>query len=532
MRFGFNIVIVIGALLIFGGCAQLSTVTKKKHFNNHSEAVFIDAKQRAVFIQNRDSKNRKAICAEPSPDALSVYAASGGVDITTKAGASGAAQFAAAEAGGSIGLRTQSIQLMRDAMYRICEGYAGGALDKASFETLHRRFQQSMVTILAVEQLTGAVRPPALVLAGGASSDSESIRNVTAETRALRMEMDKRKEELDAKNAEIAQKKAESAKIDEAAKTQPNGAKTTEQTAAQTKLTSDIAELTEQQKTVQKSYDDAREAYEAQNALRSDIIRRGGDVGSAGGLLSGANASVLSKEAAASVATAVKDIVADYNELSFIEEVCTTVFTSFIDGNLAEDKMPYVQKAAFLGKDANGTPVQETLFDLCVTQLGKGVKEQEALVISAKEDLKTAKEEITMIRGEKQSLSKQKKILSIENMNLKERSVAYQSEAKVLEEAVEHISAQLAKVTDESEGAQNIITWMATSNKPLSSLCNNETNRNTIFGGEVDEAGCEQKISTLVSGATVQVLQASQSKIEQAKSNLEQAAQKYNLKNR
>lgn len=45
-------------------------------------------------------------------------------------------------------------------MYRNCEAYALGGASSIGLGTLQRRFQSTMVAILAIEQLTGAVRVP------------------------------------------------------------------------------------------------------------------------------------------------------------------------------------------------------------------------------------------------------------------------------------------------------------------------------------------------------------------------------------
>jgi hypothetical protein len=108
-------------------------------------------------------------CAEPSPDALSALAASQGANLNTGKGASAAESFAIAEAAGSIGLRTQSIQLLRDSMFRVCESYQNNELSPFMVQLLHQRFQTTMVSVLAIEQLTGAMRAPAMVLGGSSS---------------------------------------------------------------------------------------------------------------------------------------------------------------------------------------------------------------------------------------------------------------------------------------------------------------------------------------------------------------------------
>ncbi|MCI5135993.1 MAG: hypothetical protein D3920_13190 [Candidatus Electrothrix sp. AW2] len=135
----------------------------------------MDIKQRAVLVSKQN--NMIKICAEPSPDALSAYAA----ELAGKANLpeSTAAQFAASFQEGSafVGLRTQSIQLLRDSLYRLCEGYMSGALDKEEYNLLTRRYQRYMVGLLAVEQLTGALRSPAVVINtdGEAKVDGETV---------------------------------------------------------------------------------------------------------------------------------------------------------------------------------------------------------------------------------------------------------------------------------------------------------------------------------------------------------------------
>jgi len=78
-------------------------------------------------------------CAEPSPDALSALSASIGGGISDPKVAANFA-LAQSESAASIGLRTQSIQLLRDGMYRLCEGYAAGAISADDFNRDQRRY--------------------------------------------------------------------------------------------------------------------------------------------------------------------------------------------------------------------------------------------------------------------------------------------------------------------------------------------------------------------------------------------------------
>jgi len=139
------------------------------------QAFFIDAKQRAIF-------QRGAVtCAEPSPDALSAIAASQGLSVATPGGVNVGQSLSIAEAAGAIGLRTQSIQLMRDHMYRVCEAYSAGAFPSLTMALLHRRFQTTMVGILAIEQLTSVTRAPSIVLGGNSRvGDAQALVQLSA----------------------------------------------------------------------------------------------------------------------------------------------------------------------------------------------------------------------------------------------------------------------------------------------------------------------------------------------------------------
>ena len=78
------------------------------------------------------------------------------------------------ESGASIGLRTQTITVLRDMMYRLCERYLNGATTESEFVTQAGRDRRLIVSVLAIEQLTGAVQPRTVVV--GASSHSPAGR--------------------------------------------------------------------------------------------------------------------------------------------------------------------------------------------------------------------------------------------------------------------------------------------------------------------------------------------------------------------
>ena len=159
-------------------CAELTHLTRSRtDFNASRVTTMVDAKQRAITaieVTHGDDSKQIISCAEPSPDALSAISASGGFNFGNDE-AEAALNAAFAESAGSIGLRTQSIQLLRDGMYRLCEGAQAGLINEITFEALSRRYQTSMVAILAIEQLTGAVRAPNVVLTGDAAAGSAEL---------------------------------------------------------------------------------------------------------------------------------------------------------------------------------------------------------------------------------------------------------------------------------------------------------------------------------------------------------------------
>ena len=162
--------VAMSAFLVGCGAHQNSI------FRTANGSMFVDAKQRAIISNRAESDDVQArICAEPSPDVFSVLSSAASVGGWFEGDASTdiRAQFAQslAESGADIGLRTQTIQVLRDMMYRLCERYMSGAITKAEFEQQSARDQRLIVAVLSIEQLTGAVRPSRAVLTSASAAD-------------------------------------------------------------------------------------------------------------------------------------------------------------------------------------------------------------------------------------------------------------------------------------------------------------------------------------------------------------------------
>ncbi|WP_193753046.1 hypothetical protein [Sphingomonas endophytica] len=160
-------------------------------------SLTVDARQRVLLSQYdpgvpvvpgaaKDPLFRR-FCAEPSPDVFTVLGvgASGGASFTqdTK-GVSAALQAAlsSSETGTTIS-RTQTINMLREMMFRTCERYLSGAISRADFPIIAARDQRVMVSILAIEQLTGAITPPAVAIS--ASGEGSTGMNATEMVKLL-----------------------------------------------------------------------------------------------------------------------------------------------------------------------------------------------------------------------------------------------------------------------------------------------------------------------------------------------------------
>lgn len=162
----------IGAMAI-AGCANLNTVDRASTHATGT-AVHLDAPQRLAFLSTTGK-----VCAEPSPDSLQAYASSLGVGFGRSAAESLSIAQALSASSGSIGLRTQSITLMRDALYRVCEMYYSGALTEQQAAHLLQRSQDLTLAVLAIEQLTGAVTAQQVMLTSESSANAAATANDT-----------------------------------------------------------------------------------------------------------------------------------------------------------------------------------------------------------------------------------------------------------------------------------------------------------------------------------------------------------------
>jgi len=163
-----NIMALVAAALVLPACANLNSVYRTPGLH-HGNSLVLDASEYVVVNGGEVHVDRdgdgdpdgttRLVCAQPYPDSISATSAGSGLGAVLGDDDAPSVQsaFALGQAAASIGLRTQSIQLLRDQGYRLCESYLNGSLDAYNFRVLQRRHQALITATLAIEQLTGAV---------------------------------------------------------------------------------------------------------------------------------------------------------------------------------------------------------------------------------------------------------------------------------------------------------------------------------------------------------------------------------------
>jgi hypothetical protein len=129
-----------------------------------------------------------SVCAEPSPDAFTVLASAGELSVSNPSGVSAAGSMATTESGASLSRRTTTILAQRDAYFRLCEARANGWIDDIDLMVGQRNNQLSLVGMLAIEQLTGAVAAPAVAIGGSSNATSASAIQAIASARTAEVQ--------------------------------------------------------------------------------------------------------------------------------------------------------------------------------------------------------------------------------------------------------------------------------------------------------------------------------------------------------
>jgi hypothetical protein len=253
---------------------------------------------------------------------------------------------ALATSAASIGLRTQSITLMRDHLYRICEASYNEQITELDVAQLLRRSQDMTLGILAIEQISGAVvaRQAALDSSANAKAsanlaDTEALLDrATKKERSKKEDWDKAVEKR--KNQEKVQKKSE-----EVSNASPDD---------EALLTDKNTQTTQLEEDKQKEKD-AEEAYQRAQEVRKDIESNFDTATtSAKAMARGkgefsnevAVGGKIDKETVQEVSKAAHDIVFDIINKGHLTDSCISVMNRFamLEKTEEDDKQKKAEK--------------------------------------------------------------------------------------------------------------------------------------------------------------------------------------------
>jgi hypothetical protein len=149
--------ILAGVFVVTSGCANLNSVYRSHAtVSGNADTILIDAKQRPITI-NRTTDPPQT-CVARSPDAISQAAASGNLKITQKSGSGGELGFATAEQVSSIAFRTQVTEAQQEFLYYLCQLSSNGKLNEDEVSDNLRHFQNTMLALVAVDDLATSSR--------------------------------------------------------------------------------------------------------------------------------------------------------------------------------------------------------------------------------------------------------------------------------------------------------------------------------------------------------------------------------------
>ncbi len=165
------------SLILLSGCSS----TTFKTFNvAEGESLSIDASQRTILVKG------DKVCAEPSPDAMRALAAQFAAEAVLPNGPNAKVSSSLSETAATIGVRTATIQLVRDILYRVCEATMNGLIDDEEVVTnIINGMDNLTVALQAIEGLTGFQTAPTVVIGADTKAAVKTEDGVSGETKMV-----------------------------------------------------------------------------------------------------------------------------------------------------------------------------------------------------------------------------------------------------------------------------------------------------------------------------------------------------------
>ena len=348
-------------LMVVAGCgnANWSSISRSTDLPGPGQseglAIHLDAEQRVVL-----AKDFGIVCAEPSPDAISSFASSFGAGASVpSADVSAAVAQALTDSVASIGMRTQSITILRDHLYRLCEAYYGRAFDGDSVVATFARAQDLTAAVLAIEQLTGAVAARQAVVGGTAGAASMAgLSSVEGLLDAANARVDDRTQAFETTERELGEARMELQ--------QAEAAGNQERVQSLTERVSDLETELEQRKL---RLDDATEYRDTVRSSRNTALADAQATASSEGSFSEPLTSAVSldSESAQEIADAIEHIISTLVEQTYVEETCIGIVTRSDAPTIVADTreawcldiLSRIVEADLVRRASNGQPAGE-----------------------------------------------------------------------------------------------------------------------------------------------------------------------------
>lgn len=334
----------IVVLLLSSGCDANFHSVFRTTYADHSKVVYTDAKQSAT-IMSVDKDGVFTACAAKSPDvfqALSTaFTGSLGVSEANQAALNLSGAGSSAESAAAFGLRTQLTQTQIELLYQLCVATLNGFLTHDQLATEMHRYQNTMVTMLAIEQITGFAKPTIVALGGGTARTgaTEALEKLEESAQAARSKEATLKAALEKATADAETKKIASQEADKKVQSLPADAKPEDKTKAETEAQNAKKALDSANQNKTQAEKDYNQQIDIRKGIEASLVKARNDTNTGS---SGANAQIGSPSAttvfsdsqtAAAISDAVVALQQSHLSQTFVSDECVRFLFHKNDGS-------------------------------------------------------------------------------------------------------------------------------------------------------------------------------------------------------
>ncbi|WP_374089484.1 hypothetical protein [Methylomicrobium lacus] len=266
--------LLFSCFLLFSGCnANYHSIFRTTKGDGYKIA-FTDAKQSATIIKMGKDGVMRA-CAAKSPDVFQALSTAFSGNLSAEETAGIAAKMAgagsSAESAASFRLHTQLTDTQNELLYQLCVNSLNNTITGDQLATELHRYQNTMVTMLAIEQLTGYARPALVTLGGGKSTtgSAEDIAKIQSSLDAARTNEEKYKGSYEKASATLSEKQG----VYDKAKAESESAPTdTTKKAALKKAEDDLTATMSERTKFEKLWKDATDNRKGIESARDQVL--------------------------------------------------------------------------------------------------------------------------------------------------------------------------------------------------------------------------------------------------------------------